>query len=225
MDDGPVRISQFTDILCVWAYVAQARMDELCHTFGDAVAIDLHSCQVFGDTEAKVVRAWADRGGPAAYGDHVRKVAARFEHVTVHPDVWSRVRPTSSVPAHIHLAAIRVLARASGAADNLEVRVAWALRLAFFRDARDISRTDVCHEVAAACGVPRSEVDPLLTSGRAHAAFAADLALAKDLGVTMSPTLVFNEGRQRLQGNVGYRIIEANVRELMERPEASHSWC
>lgn len=31
----------------------------------------------------------------------------------------------------------------------------------------------------------------------------------------VSSTLIFNEGRQRLNGNVGYRVIEANIRELL----------
>jgi hypothetical protein len=34
-----------------------------------------------------------------------------------------------------------------------------------------------------------------------------------------------NEGRQKLYGNVGYRILDANVRELWERPQAQASWC
>lgn len=34
----------------------------------------------------------------------------------------------------------------------------------------------------------------------------------------VSPTLIFNEGRQRLNGNVGYRVIEANIRELRHNP-------
>ncbi len=46
-------------------------------------------------------------------------------------------------------------------------------------------------------------------------------------GVQGSPTYVFNEGRQMLYGNVGYRIIEANVRELLSAPAAAGepSWC
>jgi len=43
--------------------------------------------------------------------------------------------------------------------------------------------------------------------------------------VSSSPTLLLNEGRQRLVGNVGYRILEANVRELFERPGVQQSWC
>ncbi len=48
---------------------------------------------------------------------------------------------------------------------------------------------------------------------------------AFDGHVRASPTLTFNEDRQRLTGNVGYRIIEANVRELLERPETQQTWC
>ena len=33
-----------------------------------------------------------------------------------------------------------------------------------------------------------------------------------------SPTLVFNEGRPLLYGNVGYRIVESDVRELLRNP-------
>ena len=49
----------------------------------------------------------------------------------------------------------------------------------------------------------------------------------KGHGVQGSPTFVFNEGRQMLYGNVGYRIIEANLRELLSRPSAEGmpSWC
>ena len=32
-----------------------------------------------------------------------------------------------------------------------------------------------------------------------------------EFNITMSPTVVFNEGRQQLRGNVGYRVHEANV--------------
>jgi hypothetical protein len=34
-----------------------------------------------------------------------------------------------------------------------------------------------------------------------------------------------NEGRQRLNGNVGYRVLEANIRELLNHPAGEQSWC
>ena len=41
----------------------------------------------------------------------------------------------------------------------------------------------------------------------------------------MSPSLVLNEGRQHLNGNVGYRLIEANVHELLCNPDEEMNWC
>jgi predicted DsbA family dithiol-disulfide isomerase len=73
--------------------------------------------------------------------------------------------------------------------------------------------------------VPLRRVEALVESGAAHAALAADLELARDNQVRASPTLLFNEGRQRLTGNVGYRVIEANVRELLQSPAGGQSWC
>ena len=54
----------------------------------------------------------------------------------------------------------------------------------------------------------------------------ADLKLAESLGVKGSPTFVMNEGRQVLFGNVGYKLIEANVEELFrEQSGDAASWC
>ena len=49
--------------------------------------------------------------------------------------------------------------------------------------------------------------------------------LKEKFRVMGSPTLVFNEGRQMIYGNVGYRVIEANVLELLNKPKAAASWC
>ena len=41
-----------------------------------------------------------------------------------------------------------------------------------------------------------------------------------------SPTIVLNEGRQKLYGNVGFRVIEANIAELLRDPRPGEaSWC
>jgi len=51
------------------------------------------------------------------------------------------------------------------------------------------------------------------------------LDLARTHSIQASPTLLFNEGRQRLSGNVGYRITEANIRDLIEGAPGQLSWC
>jgi predicted DsbA family dithiol-disulfide isomerase len=79
--------------------------------------------------------------------------------------------------------------------------------------------------IAEQIGLPLTGIEKMLATGAAHAALAEDLDLARQHNIQASPTLLFNEGRQRLTGNVGYRIMEANIRELVESPPGQLSWC
>ncbi len=216
---SPVSVHYFSDVLCVWAYIGQARLDELEAAFADAIATDLHFVNIFGEARDKLARRWAERGGLTAYAEHVRAAVARFDHVDVHPEVWDKVQPASSLGCHIFLAAVKLV-------DPSRFRAAtWALRQAFFRDAIDVAERVAQLEVAERLGLDVAAIERELYTGRAHAELARGLDLARTLGVELSPTFVFNEGRQRLAGNVGYRVIEANVRELLRAPDAGHSWC
>ncbi|MFT5356085.1 MAG: putative DsbA family dithiol-disulfide isomerase [Polyangiales bacterium] len=214
-----VNIQYFSDVLCAWAYVGQARLNELESHFGDEVVTDSHFMTVFGDARGKLEARWRDRGGLAAYAEHVRSVIARFDHVSVHPDTWAKVAPSSSLNCHIFLAAVKL--------HDVEMfrQAAWALRLAFFRDAVDISLRKAQLEVAENIGLSVPKIEELLYNGKAHAELSRGLNLAKQYSVDVSPTFVFNEGRQRLTGNVGYRVIEANVTELLREPEEGQTWC
>ncbi len=218
-----IRIQHYSDILCVWAYVSQARLTELEDAFPDEVVIDYHWFHVFGDVRAKIFSNWREKGGAAGYGGHVRDVVARFGHVPVHEGIWAQQTPTSSMPAHLLLCAVRLLDDTDGNARVADV--ASAVRTAFFRDLIDVSNWAELIAIAEQTGLPARRLQASVDSGAAHAALAADLDLARDNNVRASPTLMFNEGRQRLTGNVGYRVIEANVRELLQTPAGGQSWC
>jgi len=218
-------IFYFSDVLCVWAYAAQCRIDEARQEFGDRVAIDHKLTSVFGVARDKLVERWRDKGGLAGYARHARGVIEQFDHVELHADVWTRVAPTSSWPAHLVLTAIRVLEAQGRAPEMAFADVAWRIRQAFFRDARDVSREEVLLEIVAAAGLDVASVREQLASGAAHAELARDDQLARDLDIRVSPSIVMNEGRQRLNGNVGYRVIAASIRELLDRPADLLSWC
>ncbi len=216
----PVAIAHYSDVLCVWAYIAQIRIDELRHQFGDRIAIETRFCSVFPDARGKLSKAWAARGGFPAYRAHVESVVARFDHVALHADVWAATVPTTSATAH---ACIKAAAIACD--PGADVSLAWQLRLAFFRDGRDISRLEVQLAVAEELGLSSSAIRAQLDAGTAWAAVLHDYEDAVADRVMGSPTLLLNERRQTLYGNVGYKIIEANVLELLEGRGGQASWC
>jgi predicted DsbA family dithiol-disulfide isomerase len=220
-----VRITYFSDILCVWAYLSQIRYDELIGQFSDRVSIDYRYFQVFGNVREKLHAGWEQRGGIAGYAAHVQEVAAGFEHVKLHADVWVATAPESSMPGHLFLCAIRSLEESGEVERGTLARAAWTVRDEFFTNCSDVASRPVLLSIGERVGIAPAKLERLLDSGIAHAELSSDLALARDHFVRASPTLVLNEGRQQLTGNVGYRVIEANVRELLERPEGGHSWC
>ena len=220
-----VPILHFSDVLCVYAYLAQVRIDELNKTFGAQIELDFHFCQVFGDTRLKIESGWADRGGLAGYNRHVLGVASRFEHARLHPELWTKNPPTGSLSPHLFIKAVAELEALELVPRNSSEAMAWAVRRAFFEEARDISDRAEQLRLAEAQSIERALLERVDSSGRAHAALARDLDLARKYEVSLSPTLIFNEGRQRLNGNVGFRIIEANVRELLREPQHEASWC
>ena len=222
----PIHIFYFSDVLCIWAYVAQVRLEELKVAFPENIAIDYHFVPVFGNAREKLENGWRDRGGLTGYQNHVKGIASKFEHISVHPDVWSQV-PASSTSAHLFLNAVQLL-EIKGLvpeSDKVLEKTAWALREAFFTKLADISDRKVQFEIAEELGLDITLIQAQIDSGEAYALLSKDFDLIKEHTVTVSPTLIFNEGRQRLNGNVGYRVIEANIRESLHNPTDEQSWC
>jgi predicted DsbA family dithiol-disulfide isomerase len=105
-------------------------------------------------------------------------------------------------------------------------QLVWAIRCAFFRDCRDIARFDIQCEIAERLGADIRAIEELIHSGVAFATLAADYREADKMRIEGSPSLVLNEGRQKLYGNVGFRVIEANIQELLREPRINDaSWC
>jgi len=223
----PIRIFYFSDVLCIWAYIAQIRLNELKNTFQDKIAIAYHFVPVFGNAREKLETRWRDRGGLLGYNNHIQEVAKKFNHITIHPDIWTKVVPSSSMSCHLFLQAIQLL-EIKGIipkSEKIFEKAVWTLREAFFTQLTDISNRQIQFEIAQSLGLPIAALQAQIDSGEAYAQLSKDFDLVKEYTVTVSPTLIFNEGRQRLNGNVGYRVIEANIRELLNNPRDEQSWC
>jgi predicted DsbA family dithiol-disulfide isomerase len=223
----PIRIFYFSDVLCIWAYIAQIRLDELKTTFKDQIEIEPHFVSVFGNAREKLENRWRDRGGLKGYSDHVQKVAKKINHIALHPDIWTQNTPASSLSCHLFLHAIHLLEIKGIVPKSEKVfeKTTWAFREAFFAQLANVSHRQVQFEIAEQLGLPIAAIQEQIDSGEAYAQLSKDFELVKEHAVSVSPTLIFNEGRQRLNGNVGYRVIEANIRELLHNPPEEQSWC
>lgn len=229
-----IHISYVSDVLCVWAYVAEVRLDELRKEFGDSVELEYRFIPIFGATRYRIAEGWKERGGYAGFGAHVRKVAEDFPHVKIDARVWDEVAPTTSAMAHEILCAVRLLEEEGAVSpdrrDELNGRTLfeaaiWKVRAGFFEQARDISDRGVLLELLAQAGLPLAAIEAKLESGEALAEACRDIELRDKLKIEGSPTYYLNHGRQKLYGNVGYRVVSANLRELIEQPEHQASWC
>ena len=223
-----VDVMHFSDVLCVWAYVSEARINALKEKFGDLLRLNYRFCSVFGDAAGKIQSAWKDKDEYRGFNAHLRHVAKKFPHIELHPEIWLKTRPTSSASPHLFLKAIQQWDRSAPLAGEASMfeQVTSAFRHAFFRDCRDISRWNVQCEIARPFGVDIGTIETSVHSGAAFAALAADYQDADKMRIEGSPSLVLNEGRQKLYGNIGFRVIDANIQELVREPRAEDaSWC
>lgn len=231
---SPATIDYFSDVLCVWAYAAQIKLDELRRQFGDRIRVRYRFLPLFGDVPGHLEENWGEQGGAEAYARNVQQVAARFDHIDIHPDVWTLNRPPSSASCHLFLKAIQLL-QASGEISaapearfdgrNLFEEAVWRCRLGFFCELQDIAGRGRQETIADSIGLPVAGIRKHIDSGAAFAALCADFAAKEKYLVEGSPTFMLQDGRQKLYGNVGYRLIEANVEELLADRGERASWC
>ena len=132
---APLIINYYTDILCVWAWVAQRRIEELEDQWHEKIELRPHYIDLFGDTTTRIGEQWKDRGGYGAFGAHVLKSASSYENAPVSQAVWKDVRPATSANAHLLLKAVE-LAYSAPASFGF----ATTIRKSFFVDTLDIGQ-------------------------------------------------------------------------------------
>ena len=230
-----ISIEYFTDVLCIWAYAGQIRIDELRRDFPDSVKIHYRFLPIFAAARHHIDSQWHHRGGMEGFNRHLVGIADNWEHIDTHPSLWKSVVPESSRAAHLYLKAIQVLHKqgnipngTNGAMGyrNLMEQAIWRFREAFFRDGRNIALRSVQDDIAAELQLPLRAIHAIIDSGQAHAELYLDDEAKNRYQVPGSPTIVLNGGRQLLYGNIGYRIIDANVRELLHNDnDGQASWC
>ncbi len=230
-----IKIEYFSDVLCVWAYGGQIRVDELKRDFVDDIDIEYRFVPIFAAARHNIQRNWQDKGGLHGFNRHLLEVGKNWDHIDIHPALWREVAPESSTTAHVYLKAIQLLmqsgkvsteARQAWHDRNAFEQAVWLFREAFFTHARNIALRSEQDAIADSLALPVDAIHQLIDCGQAHAALHLDDEARRQYHIPGSPTMVLNQGRQLLYGNVGYRIIDANIRELLHnRANGEASWC
>jgi predicted DsbA family dithiol-disulfide isomerase len=216
----PIKIDYYSDVLCVWAWIAQRRIEEIELQWGDQVDLQHHYVNLFGDTATRIGQQWADRGGFDGFGQHVIEAAAPYASAPVAHTVWQKVRPATSANAHLIIKAVDLVCDGKRAA-----ALAFSLREEFFVNGRNIGELSVALDIARESDLDRHQLEEVVQNGAAMAVLMTDYKNAQDQNVKGSPTWIMNSGRQILYGNVGYRVLHANIEEILKRPEQEASWC
>lgn len=228
-----VEINYYSDILCIWAHIAQVRVDEIQHEFGSQVAIQHHFFPLFGDTESRLGEGWKDKGGYDGFRAHVESVCAPHSHITLHPNVWrAGCRPASSALPHLIIQAVQVLvlkgqltARTDPQGKTVVEQLICAIRKAFFEQGRNIGLISVLWDIVQSMQIDRIAVQAVLDDGTALAQHSSQNDMRYTLKLEGSPTFILDNGRQRLYGNVGYKVIKANIEQLLHQQSSQMSWC
>lgn len=222
-------ITYYSDVLCIWGYSAKIKIDEMKKQFADQIAINYAYTPLFVDMHTMLEKNWADKGGLHGYNKMMLKLNDLFPYVEIHPQIGLINLPRSSASCHQFLKAVDLLEQrdeihSDDPKNTLLEQADWQIRLGYFRDAQDVSQTSTLMSIAEQLKIPRQSIETSLANGEAMAALAACTTNDKQKLIEGSPSFVLNEGRQKLYGNVGYHIIEANIKALLETPEDKPAW-
>lgn len=220
-----VDVTYWSDPLCIWAYLAQDKLDALVNAFGSRVRIKHRVVPVFGSVPWRFAEGnWKDAGPEGRRAATVR-VARRFGHEEVTGDGWVTDAPASSWTVGAAVEACAILEEVGAVPEGSAGAYGQALRHAFFVDAKNTARRTVQSEVAAAQGLCWADLETVLNDGRADAKLWEAHLERERLGIQGSPTWVFDGGRGVLYGNVSEGVLRATLDELVLGEEPGQSRC
>ncbi|MGK4582389.1 DsbA family oxidoreductase [Kitasatospora sp. HPMI-4] len=192
-----MKVEIYSDIACPWCFIGKRRFEEALDLFPgrDGVEVVFRPYQLVPDApeQATPHRAWlAERYGPQSVAMDARVAElGRAEGIDYDFDTALHV---NTFLAHrlLHLAEAEY-----GARKQAELKE--ALLKAHFSDGVDVGDRERLTAIAVAAGLDGDRVAAYLAGDEGTAEVRAQLAEARELGITAVPTFVF-EGRWAVQG-------------------------
>ncbi|MDH6578780.1 putative DsbA family dithiol-disulfide isomerase [Kitasatospora sp. MAP5-34] len=217
-----MKVEIYSDIACPWCYIGKHRFEQALDRFAgkDGVEVVYRPYQLVPDAPETATphRAWlAERYGPQSVAMDAR-VAELGKAEGIEYDFDAALHANTFLGHRLlHLAETEYGAAAQG---ELKER----LLKAHFSDGVDVGDREQLTEVAVAAGLDRDRVAAYLAGEEGVAEVRAQLAEARELGISAVPTFVF-EGKWAVQGGQEaesfLRVLEQVAAETGTAPAAT----
>lgn len=220
-----VRIDVWTDLVCPWCYVGQARLDEAIAAEGVDVDLRVHSFELdpsaphaHADAPSNLDHLVQAKGMPR---DQVEAMEERIGQMAAEIDrPYVVERPMANTRAlHRIVKVVEAHAGAPAAASFFS-----AVQGGYFAGTQDPFDRDAVIAQAVAAGAPEDAVRAA-ASGEdtaAEAAVAADIRQARQLGAQGVPFMVF-DNRMAAPGAMDIDTYRRALRQLADATEVSGS--
>jgi len=224
-DVKQIEFEYWSDPLCVWAFVAQPKLEAVLQKHGDLLAPRYRVVPVFGSIPQRFsTGSWAEKG-PEGRAEATRRVAHQYGFENVDGSCWLSDCPASSWSAGAALCAVLGMVEDGTISLKVAERYQWRMRERFFLENQNIARRSIQLELAEEVDVPRHELERRLDDGTGMQILWEDHTLRESLGLRGSPTFVFDGGRAMLYGNFSEAVLNATVEELVKGLVAGGSEC
>jgi len=213
--DKKISLLYFTDPVCSTCWLIQPQLRKLSLFYGDYLDIKYHM--------GGLLPSWInyDKGiikQPSDAANHWKEMAEKYE-MPISPDVWIDSPLASSFPPSIAIKAAQLQNKIK--AYNFHRRIKELL----FVESQNISDIDLITKTAHEVGLDENKLIKDM-SKIAKVKFDEDLELAKTLGVTSLPTLIFSNKLDKeivLKGYQEFDDLERVIKELHPDAEGDKS--
>jgi predicted DsbA family dithiol-disulfide isomerase len=212
-----MEIEIYADVVCPWCYIGKRRLEEALASYGGEVTVRYRPFQLDPSPVAEprpLVEAMAAKfGGP----ERARQMFAHVTEVAAGDGLrldFDRAVIANTFDAH------RLVSYATDhgrAADMVE-----ALYQAHFTQGVDVGSREALATLAGGIGLDAADVRRFLDSDERTADITAELAAARELGVTSVPTFVL-AGKYAVTGAQETRALLAALAEVEQRESGAHS--
>ncbi|RLP90594.1 MULTISPECIES: DsbA family protein [unclassified Micromonospora] len=212
-----MEIEIYADVVCPWCYIGKRRLEEALASYGGEVTVRYRPFQLDPSPVAEarpLIEAMADRfGGP----ERAREMFAHVTGVAAGDGLrldFERAVTANTFDAH---RLVSYAADHGRAAEMVE-----ALYQAYFTQGVDVGSREALAALAGGIGLDAVDVRRFLDSDERTADLAAELAAARDLGVTSVPTFVL-AGKYAVTGAQEAQTLLAALAEVEQRESGAHS--